>query len=80
MQKGIGHSPQEVTAALSSSDKQIVSGMKEIMRQFQTFLAHFEVKQVKLHLFINYEFALIFREFHLDVKMVGQKEEKNVKV
>ena len=44
MQKGIGHSPQEVTAALSSSDKQIVSGMKEIMRQFQTFLAHFEVK------------------------------------
>ncbi|XWS47783.1 hypothetical protein CRYUN_Cryun13aG0014800 [Craigia yunnanensis] len=42
VQKGIGHSPQEVTAALSSSDKQIVSGMKEIMRQFQTFLAHFE--------------------------------------
>ncbi|XP_021286088.1 recQ-mediated genome instability protein 1 isoform X2 [Herrania umbratica] len=42
VQKGIGHSPQEVTAALSSSDKQIGSGMKEIMRQFQTFLAHFE--------------------------------------
>ncbi|TYJ25519.1 hypothetical protein E1A91_A07G056200v1 [Gossypium mustelinum] len=40
--KGIGHSPQEVTSALSSSDKQKVSGMKEIMRQFQAFLAHFE--------------------------------------
>ncbi|MBA0639265.1 hypothetical protein Goklo_022308 [Gossypium klotzschianum] len=42
VQKGIGHSPQEVTSALSSSDKQKVSGMKEIMRQFQAFLAHFE--------------------------------------
>ncbi|XP_022730062.1 recQ-mediated genome instability protein 1 [Durio zibethinus] len=42
VQKGIGHSPQGVTAALSSSDKQIVSGMKETMRQFQSFLAHFE--------------------------------------
>ncbi|GMI76685.1 RECQ MEDIATED INSTABILITY 1 [Hibiscus trionum] len=42
VQKGIGRSPQEVTAALSSSDKQIVSGMKETMRQFQAFLAHFE--------------------------------------
>ncbi|XVE56542.1 hypothetical protein DITRI_Ditri04bG0019400 [Diplodiscus trichospermus] len=42
VQKGIGHSPQEVTAALSSSDKQVASGMKEILRQFQTFLAHFE--------------------------------------
>ncbi|KAK8586508.1 hypothetical protein V6N13_010099 [Hibiscus sabdariffa] len=42
VQKGIGRSPQEVTAALSSSDKQIVSGMKETMRQFQAYLAHFE--------------------------------------
>ncbi|KAE8675548.1 RecQ-mediated genome instability protein 1 [Hibiscus syriacus] len=42
VQRGIGRSPQEVTAALSSSDKQIVSDMKEIMRQFQAFLAHFE--------------------------------------
>ncbi|PPR85742.1 hypothetical protein GOBAR_AA34944 [Gossypium barbadense] len=42
VQKGIGHSPLEVTSALSSSDKQKVSGMKEIMRQFQAFLAHFE--------------------------------------
>ncbi|XVF49576.1 hypothetical protein PTKIN_Ptkin04bG0023500 [Pterospermum kingtungense] len=42
VQKGIGYSPQEVTAALSSSDKQRVSGMKEIMRLFQAFLAHFE--------------------------------------
>ncbi|KAG8487973.1 hypothetical protein CXB51_018487 [Gossypium anomalum] len=42
VQKGIGHSPQEVTSALSSSDKQKVRGMKEIMRHFQAFLAHFE--------------------------------------
>ncbi|KAG6630886.1 recQ-mediated genome instability protein 1 [Carya illinoinensis] len=40
--KGIGHSPEEVTAALSSSDKKIVSDMKETLRQFQIFLANFE--------------------------------------
>ncbi|KAE8694536.1 putative Glucose 1-dehydrogenase [Hibiscus syriacus] len=44
VQSGIGRSPQEVTAALPSSDKQIVKGMKENMRQFQAFLAHFEVR------------------------------------
>ncbi|OMO84214.1 hypothetical protein CCACVL1_10946 [Corchorus capsularis] len=42
VQKGIGYSPQEVTAALSSSDRQTASGMKDILRQFQTFLAQFE--------------------------------------
>ncbi|KAL9419720.1 hypothetical protein AB3S75_037478 [Citrus x aurantiifolia] len=42
VQKGIGHSPQEVTAALSSSDLKKVSDMKEIFRQFQLFLVDFE--------------------------------------
>ncbi|ESR50121.1 RecQ-mediated genome instability protein 1 [Citrus sinensis] len=42
VQKGIGHSPQEVTAALSSSDLKKVIDMKEIFRQFQLFLVDFE--------------------------------------
>lgn len=42
VQKGIGYSPVEVTAALSSSDTNIVNNMKETMRKFQTFLANFE--------------------------------------
>ncbi|XP_061373770.1 recQ-mediated genome instability protein 1 isoform X2 [Gastrolobium bilobum] len=42
VQKGIGYSPQEVTAALSSSDMRIVHNMKETMRKFQAFLANFE--------------------------------------
>ncbi|KAK0591102.1 hypothetical protein LWI29_035639 [Acer saccharum] len=42
VQKGIGHSPKEVTAALSSSDMKIVGDMKEIFRQFQLFLVNFE--------------------------------------
>ncbi|KEH21003.1 putative RecQ mediated genome instability protein [Medicago truncatula] len=42
VQKGIGYSPMEVTAALSSSDTNIVNNMKETMRKFQTFLANFE--------------------------------------
>lgn len=40
--KGIGHSPEEVTAALSSTDKTIVSAMKETLRKFQYFLVNFE--------------------------------------
>lgn len=44
VQKGIGHSPQEVTAAFSSSDLKKVSDMKEIFRQFQLFLVDFEVR------------------------------------
>ncbi|KAH9705485.1 RecQ-mediated genome instability protein 1 [Citrus sinensis] len=43
VQKGIGHSPQEVTAALSSSDLKKVIDMKEIFRQFQLFLVDFEI-------------------------------------
>ncbi|KAF5730970.1 recQ-mediated genome instability protein 1 [Tripterygium wilfordii] len=42
VQRGIGYSPVEVTAALSSSDKKIVSDMKETLKQFQIFLANFE--------------------------------------
>ncbi|XP_050256303.1 recQ-mediated genome instability protein 1 [Quercus robur] len=42
VQKGIGFSPEEVTAALSSPDKKIVSDMKETLKQFQMFLANFE--------------------------------------
>ncbi|KAB5525169.1 hypothetical protein DKX38_022918 [Salix brachista] len=40
--KGIGCSPVEVTAALSSSDTKRVGGMKETLRQFQMFLVNFE--------------------------------------
>ncbi|XP_072950124.1 recQ-mediated genome instability protein 1 isoform X2 [Typha angustifolia] len=42
VQNGIGHSPEEVTAALLSSDKKIVADMRETMRRFQLFLAKFE--------------------------------------
>lgn len=42
VQNGIGHSPEEVTTALASSDTKRVSDMKEIMKQFQIFLANFE--------------------------------------
>ncbi|KAH6831566.1 recQ-mediated instability protein [Perilla frutescens var. hirtella] len=38
----IGYSPQEVTIALESSESQRVSEMKEILKQFQTFLVNFE--------------------------------------
>ncbi|KAK1319148.1 hypothetical protein QJS10_CPB04g00192 [Acorus calamus] len=42
VQKGIGHSPEEVNVALSSSDREVVKAMKEKMRNFQAFLAAFE--------------------------------------
>ncbi|KAJ9163920.1 hypothetical protein P3X46_023542 [Hevea brasiliensis] len=42
VQKGIGHSPEEVTGALSSSDAKRVGDMKETLRQFQIFLVNFE--------------------------------------
>ncbi|KAK7399255.1 hypothetical protein VNO78_10434 [Psophocarpus tetragonolobus] len=42
VQKGIGFSPEEVTAALSSPDNQIVHQMKDTMRKFQAFLTNFE--------------------------------------
>ncbi|KAK1294959.1 hypothetical protein QJS10_CPA16g00906 [Acorus calamus] len=42
VQKGIGHSPEEVNVALSSSDREVVMAMKEKMRNFQDFLATFE--------------------------------------
>ncbi|XP_071722694.1 recQ-mediated genome instability protein 1-like [Rutidosis leptorrhynchoides] len=42
VQRGIGYSPGEVTAALSSSDKKICSDMKHTLKQFQKFLANFE--------------------------------------
>ncbi|KAA8540664.1 hypothetical protein F0562_024417 [Nyssa sinensis] len=40
--KGIGHSPEEVTAALASSDAKRVSDMKETLKRFQFFLVNFE--------------------------------------
>ncbi|XP_058093116.1 recQ-mediated genome instability protein 1 isoform X2 [Magnolia sinica] len=42
VQKGIRHSPEEVNAALSSSDKKTVTSMKETMKQYQLYLAKFE--------------------------------------
>ncbi|KAK7358670.1 hypothetical protein VNO77_00608 [Canavalia gladiata] len=42
VRKGIGYSPEEVTAALSSPDMNIVRNMKNTMRKFQDFLANFE--------------------------------------
>nr|DAD30500.1 TPA_asm: hypothetical protein HUJ06_009351 [Nelumbo nucifera] len=42
VQKGIGHSPEEVTTALSSSDNKIVNDMKETMKRYQLFLSKFE--------------------------------------
>ncbi|CAL0330082.1 unnamed protein product [Lupinus luteus] len=42
VQQGIGYSPQEVTAALSSPDTKVVNSMKDTMRRFQGFLANFE--------------------------------------
>ncbi|XP_020106868.1 recQ-mediated genome instability protein 1 [Ananas comosus] len=42
VQKGIGHSPEEVTAALSSSEKKIAADMRETLKRFQLFLAKFE--------------------------------------
>ena len=43
VQRGIGHSPEDITAALSSSDKQKASEMKETLKHFQRFLVNFEV-------------------------------------
>ncbi|KAL9257931.1 RecQ-mediated genome instability protein 1-like protein [Drosera capensis] len=42
VQKGIGYSPEEVTAALTSSDTIRVGNMKETLKQFQIFLVNFE--------------------------------------
>lgn len=42
VQKCIGHSPGEVSAALASSDRKVVSNMKETLKQFQHFLVNFE--------------------------------------
>ncbi|XP_052181793.1 recQ-mediated genome instability protein 1 [Diospyros lotus] len=42
VQRGIGHSPEEVTAALASSDPNRVRDMKGTLKQFQIFLANFE--------------------------------------
>ncbi|THU53768.1 hypothetical protein C4D60_Mb10t17920 [Musa balbisiana] len=42
VQKGIGHSPEEVTSALSSTEKKTVSDMKDTLKTFQLFLAKFE--------------------------------------
>ncbi|RWR73289.1 recQ-mediated genome instability protein 1 isoform X2 [Cinnamomum micranthum f. kanehirae] len=38
-----GHSPEDVTAALSSSDKKIMTNMKEIIKRYQLFLANFKI-------------------------------------
>ncbi|XP_050901276.1 recQ-mediated genome instability protein 1 isoform X1 [Lathyrus oleraceus] len=59
VQKGIGYSPVEVTAALSSSDTNIVQNMKETMRKFQAFLANFEgVMLVELNRKLSLPLAL----------------------
>ncbi|KAL2492197.1 RecQ-mediated genome instability protein 1 [Abeliophyllum distichum] len=42
VQNGIGHSPEDVTSALTSSDTQCVSGMRKILKQFEKFLVNFE--------------------------------------
>ncbi|KAK4771703.1 hypothetical protein SAY87_032235 [Trapa incisa] len=42
VQNGIGHTPEEVTAALASEDKNVVSRMRETLKQFQLFLSNFE--------------------------------------
>ncbi|CAN6472523.1 unnamed protein product [Victoria cruziana] len=42
VQNGIGYSAAEVTAALSSPDKENVAKMKAAMKRFQAFLAKFE--------------------------------------
>ncbi|XP_065872937.1 recQ-mediated genome instability protein 1 [Euphorbia lathyris] len=42
VQERVGHSPEEVTAALSSSDSKRVGDVKEALKQFQTFLLNFE--------------------------------------
>ncbi|KAJ8772498.1 hypothetical protein K2173_027675 [Erythroxylum novogranatense] len=42
VQKGIGHSPEDVTAALSSSNKENARDMKETLKNFQMFLVNFE--------------------------------------
>lgn len=47
----IGHSPEEVSAALSSSEKRIVTEMRETMKSFQLYLARFEVLRSFLFIF-----------------------------
>ncbi|KAF9605180.1 hypothetical protein IFM89_014293 [Coptis chinensis] len=42
VQKTIGHSPKEVTTALSSPDDSIVTGIRETLKLFQFFLVNFE--------------------------------------
>ncbi|KAL4584745.1 hypothetical protein LXL04_009354 [Taraxacum kok-saghyz] len=42
VQRKIGYSPEEVNAALSSSDPSRVQDMKNTMKQFQVFLVNFE--------------------------------------
>lgn len=42
VKKGIGYSPEEVTAALTSSDSVRVGNMKETLKEFQIFLVNFE--------------------------------------
>ncbi|KAL8042654.1 hypothetical protein ABFX02_09G067200 [Erythranthe guttata] len=42
VQNAIGYSPQEVIAALASSEPKRVTEMKETMKQFQIFLVNFE--------------------------------------
>ncbi|XP_047324909.1 recQ-mediated genome instability protein 1 [Impatiens glandulifera] len=42
VQKGIGHSPEEVTAVLTCPDKKRASEMKNTLKQFQNYLVNFE--------------------------------------
>ncbi|XP_021775834.1 recQ-mediated genome instability protein 1-like [Chenopodium quinoa] len=42
VQKAIGYSPEEVNAALSSSNEKVVGGLKNKLNQFQLFLMNFE--------------------------------------
>lgn len=68
MQNGIGHSPEEVTAALSSTEKRMVADMRETMKKFQLFLAKFEVVLFRDNLNLIFSHVLyfllyIFRKF-----------------
>ncbi|GMN56589.1 hypothetical protein TIFTF001_025700 [Ficus carica] len=46
VQKAVDHSPQEVMAAISSSDQTTVNNIRATMRQFQSFLINFEGKML----------------------------------
>ncbi|RWR73290.1 recQ-mediated genome instability protein 1 isoform X2 [Cinnamomum micranthum f. kanehirae] len=66
-----GHSPEDVTAALSSSDKKIMTNMKEIIKRYQLFLANFKVKFIKKR---PAEASLYYRRRRGLCNMMGSNE------